>query len=114
MPCCSAQTYAGHLGCLSVQQIPSRVLACCVGSIITPPVNVCMCQPFLLLMSVPSDRPVCTVQMCGEEDVDPNGPCQQYTEANDVLRDLRFNLRDDKLLLMKVLASVWRKVMHAG
>ena len=52
--------------------------------------------------------------MCGEEDVDPNGPCQQYTEANDVLRDLRSNLQDDKLLLMKVLASVWRKVMHAG
>ena len=43
--------------------------------------------------------------------MDPNGPCQQYTEANDVLRDLKSNLREDKQLLMQVLASVWRKVM---
>ncbi len=49
--------------------------------------------------------------MCLDEDVDPNGPCQQYTEANDVLRDLKSNLREDKQLLMQVLASVWRKVM---
>lgn len=52
------------------------------------------------------------MQMCSGDDVDPNGPCAQYTEANDVLRDLKSNLRDDKLLLMQVLASVWRKV-HA-
>ncbi len=51
------------------------------------------------------------LQMCVDEDVDPNGPCQQYTEANDVLRDLKSNLREDKQLLMQVLASVWRKVM---
>ncbi len=49
--------------------------------------------------------------MCLDEDVDPNGPCQQYTEANDVLRDLKSNLREDKQLLKQVLASVWRKVM---
>ena len=54
--------------------------------------------------------PVAMPQMCVEEDADPNGPCQQYTEAGDVLRDLKSNLRDDKLLLMQVLASVWRKV----
>jgi len=29
------------------------------------------------------------LQMCLDEDVDPNGPCQQYTQANDVLRDLK-------------------------
>ena len=52
--------------------------------------------------------------MCGEEDTDPNGPCRQYTEAGDVLRDLKSNLRDDKLLLMQVLASVWRKVTTAS
>ncbi|KAL0032698.1 hypothetical protein WJX79_004045 [Trebouxia sp. C0005] len=51
-------------------------------------------------------------QMCLDEDVDPNGPCQQYTEANDVLRDLKSNLREDKQLLMQVLASVWRKIMR--
>ena len=51
------------------------------------------------------------LQMCLDDDVDPNGPCQQYTEANDVLRDLKSNLREDKQLLMQVLASVWRKVM---
>ncbi|DBA98669.1 hypothetical protein WJX77_005455 [Trebouxia sp. C0004] len=51
-------------------------------------------------------------QMCLDEDVDPNGPCQQYTEATDVLRDLKSNLREDKQLLMQVLASVWRKIMR--
>ena len=49
-------------------------------------------------------------QLCVGEDTDPDGPTTQYTEANDVLRDLKSNLRDDKLLLMQVLASVWRKV----
>lgn len=51
-------------------------------------------------------------QMCLDDNVDPNGPCQQYTEANDVLRDLKSNLREDKQLLMQVLASVWRKIMR--
>ena len=53
------------------------------------------------------------LQTCSIEDLDPHGPCAQYTEANDVLRDLKSNLKDDKLLLMQVLASVWRKVFFS-
>lgn len=50
------------------------------------------------------------LQLRSEEDLDPNGPCQQYTDAPQVLRDLQANLQADKTLLMQVLASIWRKV----
>ena len=50
------------------------------------------------------------LQLCCEEDTDPDGPCQPYTEAHDILRDLQANLQADKSLLMQVLASIWCKV----
>ena len=50
------------------------------------------------------------LQLCCEEDFDPDGPCQPYTDAHEVLRDLQANLQADKTLLMQVLASIWRKV----
>ena len=50
------------------------------------------------------------LQLCFEEGYDSDGPCHSYTDAQDVVRDLKANLQADKTLLMQVLASIWRKV----
>ena len=63
-----------------------------------------------LLCSRLRSKTYVALQLRSEEDYDPNGPCQQYTDAQEVLRDLQTNLQADKTLLMQVLASIWRKV----
>ena len=57
-----------------------------------------------------SPAPILLLQRFEEGDGGLEEGCQQYREAGEVVCDLQANLRDDRLLLMHVLACVWRKV----
>lgn len=81
------------------------------GSQYRPPPHPSPPPPSTPHLGMQSSVPSVLLQLCCEEEYEPRGPCQSYTEAHDILRDLQANLQADKSLLMQVLASVWRKVI---
>ena len=89
---CSLPAFACSLHGLTASVCLVGVLFACIclpSAIICLPLSVqwvCMTSAYIrLTVRLP-------LQMFLDEDVDPNGPCQQYTKANDVLRDLKSNL----------------------